>query len=241
MGVTIVSEMWAEDDRADFSSDPSFDIDLSVLRRRAAEIQEKEANGEELDSYPKEEEEEDPLLGLSKVFVLLVHSGTDNEGIYSLKMGEHDIILAFEAEEEALRYATLLEAQDFPTPNVEAFAPEEIRDFCEESGHRMGVVPPGSLFMPPEESAIDPAWKTGRAPEEGDKRRSERAAAQQAELDDARLRLEKLLGFGDGEGSTPRPPLPEPAPRPHFVFASVSQCVQFQRRARQGAVTQSVS
>eukprot|EP00741_Cyanophora_paradoxa_P019795 tig00021168_g19104.t1 len=210
MGVTIVSEMWAEDDRADFSSDPSFDIDLSVLRRRAAEIQEKEANGEELDSYPKEEEEEDPLLGLSKVFVLLVHSGTDNEGIYSLKMGEHDIILAFEAEEEALRYATLLEAQDFPTPNVEAFAPEEIRDFCED------------LFMPPEESAIDPAWKTGRAPEEGDKRRSERAAAQQAELDDARLRLEKLLGFGDGEGSTPRPLCLSPPPAPFRFRFSVA-------------------
>ena len=50
------------------------------------------------------------------VFVLLFNAGTDNEGIHTIEIGDRNIVLMFEDEDDALRYAMLLEAQDFPEP-----------------------------------------------------------------------------------------------------------------------------
>jgi len=99
---------------------------------------------------PDLQTEDESLDGLSTVFVLLVHPGTDHEGFCCLKFGDQDFVLSFEGEEEAVRYAVMLEAQNFPMPLVEAVDTEDIRSFCKTGGHMMGVVPAGSLFIPPE-------------------------------------------------------------------------------------------
>ncbi|MCS6815504.1 MAG: DUF3110 domain-containing protein, partial [Cyanobacteria bacterium] len=54
-----------------------------------------------------------------QVFVLLFNAGTDQEGIHTLKMmdpelGERNVVLMFEAEDDATRFSLMLEAQDFP-------------------------------------------------------------------------------------------------------------------------------
>ncbi|APB33603.1 hypothetical protein GlitD10_1283 [Gloeomargarita lithophora Alchichica-D10] len=113
------------------------------------------------------------------VYVLIYNPGTDNEGIHSLKLQGEDTILMFEAEDDALRFATFLEAQDFPVPTVEAIDPEEMQLFCHQSGFHCQLVPAGALLMPPETNITNTDWQP--EPPAGDG------------LDEIRRRLERLL------------------------------------------------
>ncbi len=122
------------------------------------------------------------------VFVLLFNTGTDNEGIHTLKLkdpdveGMHqDVVLAFEEEDDATRFALLLEAQDFPLPVVEEIEREEIESFCRESGLRMQFVEKGTLAVPPETNVERTDWQIEGEP------------AQESEFDRIRRQLENLL------------------------------------------------
>lgn len=86
----------------------------------------------------------------TRVFVLLFNAGTENEGIHTIRMGDRNLVLMFEAEDDATRYAMLLEAQDFPTPAVEAIDRDEIEAFCTSVGYDCKFVPGG--FVPQTES-----------------------------------------------------------------------------------------
>jgi Protein of unknown function (DUF3110) len=136
-----------------------------------------------------------------RVFVLLFNAGTDNEGIHTIEIGDRNIVLMFEDEDDALRYAMLLEAQDFPEPSVEALDREEIEEFCEEAGYHCELIPENFrpetdydrlLLSPPESNRDAFDW-------EKDIRRpvvpvdEETSEMSQSELDALRRRLEGLL------------------------------------------------
>ena len=122
------------------------------------------------------------------VYVLLFNTGTGNEGIHTLKLkdpeiedGQQDVVLAFEEEDDATRFALLLEAQDFPTPIVEEIEQEEIEEFCRDSGLKMQYVEKGTLAVPPEANVDETDWQLDeKAPEE-------------SEFDRIRRQLENLL------------------------------------------------
>jgi hypothetical protein len=74
----------------------------------------------------------------------------------------------FEEEDDATRYALLLEAQDFPVPTVEAFEQEEIEEFCQSADYQHQIVPKGFvpqsdverwLLAPPETNMDDTDWQ----------------------------------------------------------------------------------
>ncbi len=79
------------------------------------------------------------------VHVLLFDAGSDQEGIHSLELNGRTVVLLFEVRDDAERYAGLLEAQDFPTPTVEALDREEMEAFCREAGYEARFVPGGFL------------------------------------------------------------------------------------------------
>ncbi len=70
-----------------------------------------------------------------------------SEGVHTLKVSQpndssglsKDVVLAFEAADDATRYALLLEAQDFPTPTVEEIDRSEIEEFCQSAGSGTSV------------------------------------------------------------------------------------------------------
>ena len=100
------------------------------------------------------------------VFVLLFNTGTGNEGIHTLKLKDpnmddmhQDVVLAFEEEDDATRFALLLEAQDFPLPVVEKIERQEIEEFCQESGLKMQFVERGTLAVPPEANVDKTDWQ----------------------------------------------------------------------------------
>jgi len=78
--------------------------------------------------------------------VLLFDSGSEVEGIHTLELNGRTVVLMFEEEDDALRYAGLLAAQDFPEATPEAISREEIELFCGQAGYEAQSVPSG--FMP---------------------------------------------------------------------------------------------
>jgi Protein of unknown function (DUF3110) len=137
-----------------------------------------------------------------QVFVLLFNARTDNEGIHTLRLSsadgrEHNIVMMFESEDDATRYAMLLEAQDFLAPTVEEIESEEIEAFCERAGYEAKLIPDGFVpqsaaervfLAPPENNVQDPDWK----PEEKQVEEAD-SEISSSELDEIRRRLEGLL------------------------------------------------
>jgi hypothetical protein len=130
-----------------------------------------------------------------RVFVLLFNARTDNEGIHTVQMGERNKVLMFESEDDAIRYALLLEAQDFPNPTVEVMDSEEIEAFCRSADYDCEIVKEGMLAIPPDKNVDNTDWKS-----DGDY--SETVAKPEpetepeipaSELDSIRRRLEGLL------------------------------------------------
>ena len=93
------------------------------------------------------------------VHILLFNAGTDNEGIHTIQLGDRNSILMFQDREDAIRYAGLLEAQDFPEPKVEAIDSEEVEQFCRQADYDWKVVEPGELEIPPAKNVEDLDWE----------------------------------------------------------------------------------
>lgn len=139
-----------------------------------------------------------------RVYVLLIAADTDNQGIHTIKEFGTDRhkVLMFECEDDATRYALLLEAQDFPTPTVEAIDSEEVESFCRDAGYDTELVREGTTapVIPPPANIELEDWEQKNAP--ADAKAAETTQTQEdpgdremsdTDLDDIRRRLEKLL------------------------------------------------
>jgi hypothetical protein len=123
------------------------------------------------------------------VHVLLFDAGSDDEGIHSIELGGRTVVLLFEDADDAERYAGLLEAQDFPLPDVELF--------CAQAGYEARFVPAGFLpkseedrllIAPPPQNLDVNHWKDADTAPSG-----EEATKEDPELEAFRRRLEGLL------------------------------------------------
>ena len=120
---------------------------------------------------------------MSKIYVLLFNARTENEGIHTVQMGDRNKILMFESEDDATRYALLLEAQDFPTPTVERFDSDEIEE----------LIAAGESAIPPEQIVDEIHWGEEEEPPKATE--SEQTASEMSsdELEQMRRKLEGLL------------------------------------------------
>ena len=103
-----------------------------------------------------------------RVHVLLFDAGSDAEGIHSLELNGRTVVLLFANQDDAERYAGLLEAQDFPCASVEMLLREEVEIFCSQAGYEARFVPSGFmtqsaedrlLLAPPEQNLSTDSWK----------------------------------------------------------------------------------
>ena len=99
----------------------------------------------------------------------------------------------FEAEDDALRFGVLLEAQDFPPTAVEAFDEDEIKEFCGGAGYDAVFVPEGTtdktLLIPPEKAVEETTWSEEEKAEPVTRDRG----GSSDEMDRMRAQFEKLL------------------------------------------------
>lgn len=134
-------------------------------------------------------------ISIMLVYILLFNANTDDEGIHTVQRGDRNIILMFQEEEDAMRFAMMLEAQDFPTPAVEAIDAEEIKLFCQKAGYDWEIVEPGQLALPPEKNLEQTDWETQkeRSATSDTEANTEDSAMSSSELDKIRNQLEGLL------------------------------------------------
>ena len=129
------------------------------------------------------------MVAPMRVFVLLFNARTENEGIHTIQVGDRNKLLMFESEDDATRFALMLEAQDFPPATVERMDSDEVEEFCNGAGYDWELVPDGALAVPPESNVEDTDWKEeGTQPPE-----SNAEIADDAELDRIRRQFEGLL------------------------------------------------
>ena len=135
------------------------------------------------------------------VHVLLYDAGQDSEGIHSLELSGQTVVLMFENCDDAERYAGLLEAQDFPTPTVEALDQDEVELFCTEAGYEARLVETGfvpttddeRLMLAPPSSNRDVSNWQSEDPSVDSSSDSVPSSSANDGLDDVRRRLEGLL------------------------------------------------
>ncbi|ARV59713.1 hypothetical protein BZZ01_14685 [Nostocales cyanobacterium HT-58-2] len=135
-----------------------------------------------------------------RVFVLLFNARTENEGIHTIRVGDRNKVLMFESEDDAARFALMLEAQDFPTPTVEALDSEEVKEFCQSAGYDWEIVPENeSLAIPPEINVEETDWQPESDEDVAEEtlprnqESQEKSELSDSELDSIRRKLEGLL------------------------------------------------
>lgn len=99
------------------------------------------------------------MVAPQRVFVLLFNARTENEGIHTIRIGDRNKVLMFEEEDDAARFALMLEAQDFPEATVEAIGIDEIEEFCRRNDYDSELIEAGRLEVPPEASVEQMDWQ----------------------------------------------------------------------------------
>ena len=130
-----------------------------------------------------------------RVYILLFNAGTSNEGIHTIQIGDRQKVLMFQDEDDATRFALMLEAQDFPEPTVEQIDSEEVKAFCDKAGYDSELIEPGQLALPPEKNVEQTDWEkeANQSKSLDASSESESASMAQSELDRIRKQLEGLL------------------------------------------------
>ncbi len=135
------------------------------------------------------------------VFVLLFNARTENEGIHTIQVGGRNKVLMFESEDDATRFALMLEAQDFLTPTVEEIDSDEVEEFCAGANYDWEIIPSdgSSLIVPPEVNVDETDWNPESKQDAGEgtldrtQESEENSELPQSELDSIRRKLEGLL------------------------------------------------
>ncbi len=85
------------------------------------------------------------------MYVLAI-AGKEKEGAYAVKGDKSEkMVYMFLDKDDALRYAGLLEADDFPEMSVVEVDDREIIQACVTSGNEYYVVTPDDIVVPPRE------------------------------------------------------------------------------------------
>lgn len=80
------------------------------------------------------------------VYILQYDMGKGKKGIHSIEYSGQTLVLMFEAQAAASRYAKKLKATGFPRPSIERIERLECENFCRDSGFLPTFVPVG--FVP---------------------------------------------------------------------------------------------
>jgi len=78
---------------------------------------------------------------------VLLYRYHQTETIYTLRVADQDLVLAFENEFSARKYIRQLSEEDAPW--TECFNTSEILEFCESAGYGLLIVPVDQLVHPP--------------------------------------------------------------------------------------------
>ena len=83
------------------------------------------------------------------MFILTIN-GKEKEGAYSVTDDEGDQILyLFQEEDDAVRYAMMLEEDDYPEMHIIEIEDDVMLKTCEIHGYQYTVITPDDIVIPP--------------------------------------------------------------------------------------------
>ena len=89
------------------------------------------------------------------MYILTVY-GKENEGAYSVQDDEgNHVLYLFEEEDDATRYATMLEDNEYPEMHVIEVDDQSAVQVCENNGYRYSIITKDDIVIPPEELDCD--------------------------------------------------------------------------------------
>ena len=85
------------------------------------------------------------------MFILTV-AGKENDGAYSVTDDDgNQILYLFEEEDDATRYAMMLEQEDYPEMHVIEVEDEVMLKTCHVHNYNFTVITPNDIVIPPSE------------------------------------------------------------------------------------------
>ena len=167
------------------SAETSTDSLLQGLRERAEAMRRAERD--------EARREEMRAVELTHAYVILFRGDESGDGIHSLSSDGREIILAFEAGDEARRFALVLKAQGFFDPTAQRMEISALDTFC-ESDERLSLlqIPKGTCIVPPDDKVDNVEFTPNAAGDDAAASETEDVLTQ-AQLDEARNRLELLF------------------------------------------------
>ena len=83
------------------------------------------------------------------MYILTVY-GKENEGAYSVQNEEgNHVLYLFQEEDDATRYANMLEDDEYPEMHVIEVEPDMMIGVCEQHGYEYTVITPNDIVIPP--------------------------------------------------------------------------------------------
>ena len=83
------------------------------------------------------------------MYILTVY-GKENEGAYSVQKEEgNHVLYLFQEEDDATRYANMLEDDEYPEMHVIEVEPDMMIGVCEQHGYEYAVITPNDIVVPP--------------------------------------------------------------------------------------------
>ena len=84
------------------------------------------------------------------MFILTIH-GRESEGAYSVKDDDGEQILyLFEEEDDATRYAMMLEEDGYPEMHIIEIDDEVMLTTCNIHGYQYSIITPNDIVIPPD-------------------------------------------------------------------------------------------
>jgi hypothetical protein len=84
------------------------------------------------------------------MFIITIE-GSEDQGAYSAKSEEgHQILYMFEQEDDAERFAMMLEDKDFPKMRVMEIDVEMLIQACEGHGYEYAIFTQNDIVIPPD-------------------------------------------------------------------------------------------
>ena len=84
------------------------------------------------------------------MFILTIN-GRETEGAYSVMDDEGEQILyLFEEEDDAVRYAMMLEENDYPEMHVIEIEDDVMISTCEMHDYKYAIITPNDIVIPPD-------------------------------------------------------------------------------------------
>jgi hypothetical protein len=88
------------------------------------------------------------------MFILTIN-GREDEGAYSVVNEDgNQVLYLFEEEDDATRFALMLEEDDYPEMHVMEIESDLLVNVCEMQGHEYVIITPNDIVIPPKENDI---------------------------------------------------------------------------------------